>query len=332
MLKRVTDNFIPIDLDQMRLPGFLEKRAKEIAKCIDNVAKGKGWKNMPACPLCSNIKRKTLFSRYGIAIVQCGNCGVGYPEKFPVDSKDVYCDKCYLPIAKSSYLDNSDYRKRRFAKERLDLIKAHLSSPEGETSILDVGCGTGWFLEAAKDLGYKTYGQELGRELARFTEQRLGIRVWSEPFTDLTTDETFDCITLFDVIEHVSNPAQVIKSVERRLNAGGICLIFTPNLESLAFWKLKELSSLVMPAEHLFYFTEKSLRMMVEKTELKIIDFTTKGMDIPDIYSYYRDTEGNKQVAEFLKEHCSELQAIIDEAKCANHMRFILRKKEEAKV
>ena len=85
-------------------------------------------------------------------------------------------------------------------------------------------------------------------------------------------------------------------------------------------------SSLVMPAEHLFYFTKKSFHLLLEKIGFQELYFATKGMDIPDIFSFYSDKTEQKEVATFLHEHCDILQAIIDESGYANHMRFIVQR------
>lgn len=326
MLSKTPKNFIPINLDEMRFQGFLQKRAHEIEQCVKSVARGKGWRDIPHCPLCNNEKRKVVFRRFEINIVQCSQCGCGYAEKFPVNTADIYGNKDYLPIAQSDYLDNVDYRKQRFGSERLRLMAEYLNNPPSSSRLLDIGCGTGWFLEMAQQEGYKVSGYEFSKNLAEFTAQRFKIKVWTEPLTELDETELFDIITLFDVIEHVFNPKEIIQSVYSHLEPGGIAIFFTPNLDSFGFQHLKEHSSLVMPVEHLFYFTPRSLRRIIEETGLKVVYFATKGMDIPDIYSYYRDKMKQTQVANFLKENCDSLQAMIDASGCANHMRFIVKK------
>ena len=180
-----------------------------------------------------------------------------------------------------NYLANVDYRKKRFALERLDIIRRHLKKPATGARLLDVGCGTGWFLEVAKDQGYIVTGLEIGKDLARYTSEKLEAKVHTVPLTELPATEVFDVITLFDVLEHVREPRLVLKSLREHLNPGGIGLIFSPNLDSVGITILQDHSSLVMPAEHLFYFTPRSLRQMIEQTPLDVIDFQTKGMDIP---------------------------------------------------
>lgn len=326
MLKNVLKDFIPMDLDQMRFSGFLQKRAREIEICVQNVAQGKGWRDITQCPVCSSTERKVVFRRFEINIVQCNKCTCGYAEKFPVDTADIYSNADYLPIAQSDYLDNVDYRKQRFGTERLELIAEYFDNPSSKSRLLDAGCGTGWFLELAKKAGYQVLGQEQSRGLAEFTAKRLGIKVWDSKLTKIDKKEQFDVITLFDVIEHVPNPEEIIRSIYSHLNERGIAVFFTPNLDSFGFQHLKEHSSLVMPVEHLFYFTPDSLRNIIERVGLKVVYFATKGMDIPDIYSYYRDEMKQVQTANFLKENCDYLQAMIDASGYANHMRFICKK------
>src|SRR5262249_51229761 len=126
------------------------------------------------------------------------------------------------------------------------------------------------------------------------------------------------------VIEHVIDPLKIMRAVKRLLRPRGIALIFTPNLDSFGFNVLGGYSSLVTPAEHLYYFTFESFKRLCDGARLEIVRFETRGMDIPDIFSYYRDDLKQAQVAEFLELNCAALQATIDSAGCANHMRFVV--------
>jgi len=326
MYKKILSDFKDINLDEMRFEGFLEKRAIEIKKCVENVKNGSGWYDQKNCPICNSLNHDVFVSRFDINIMKCKDCGVGYVEKFPIDTSDVYSDEEYLPIAQSDYLDHVEYRMERFAKERTEMILSHLACSPSEIRLLDVGCGTGWFLDYAKSLSFDVAGQEFGKDLAKYTAKKLGIKVWDEPITAIPESEKFDCITLFDVIEHVPNPGEVIQSISNHLNPGGISLIFTPNLDSWAFNKLGNRNSLIMPVEHLFYFTRESLNILIKQANLDVLRYETKGMDIPDIYSYYRDEIKNEEVAIFLRENITILQSIIDAAGCANHSRYILQK------
>ncbi len=108
------------------------------------------------------------------------------------------------------------------------------------------------------------------------------------------------------------------------MKPGGNSLLFTPNLDAFSFAKLKERSSLIIPVEHLFYFTIPSLNRLVDEAGLTVLKAETKDMDIPDIFSHYRDDLKNQAVADFLCENYSQLQAVIDASGWPNHLRFIV--------
>ncbi len=316
-LSHALSEYRTIDFEVMRPVGFLDKEANQIEKTVANVDRGRGWIANPTCPLCASDQRAVRFQRFGRTIVQCLSCEVGYSEAFPAATSDVYSDVGYLETQDTNYLQNAEYRKQRFASERLEIIEQHLKNPTG-ARLLDVGCGTGWFLEVAQDAGYAVAGLEVGTELARFTSEKLGVPVFTDSLTKLSASERFD------VIEHVPDPRTVLKAVRGHLNHGGIALVFTPNLDSLGLAILGAHSSLIMPAEHLYYFTPGSLRRLIEEANLEVISFSTKGMDVADMYSYYRDVSRIGTVADFLRERGSLLQAVVDAAGCANHMRFVV--------
>ena len=326
MLARYIKEYLPINLQELRFPGFDKKREQEIRRCIEKVRKGKGTRKIVRCPFCESLEREVIFSRFEMNILQCQACTLGYSEEFPVDTNDVYSDQDYLPIAISDYQDNAEYRKRRFGLERLSIIAQHLGREQRGARLLDVGCGTGWFLECARDAAFDVAGHELGRELAGFTSDRLGIEVWNQPLVEMAVDLPYDVITMFDVLEHVPNPKETLTHIYRLLKPGGIALFFVPNLDSLGFKILKGNSSLCMPVEHLFYFTETALRPVLEHVGFQTVYFATRGMDIPDLYSYYRDILDRPDVARFLEEIIGTLQPIVDGAGCGNHMRFVVRR------
>jgi 2-polyprenyl-3-methyl-5-hydroxy-6-metoxy-1,4-benzoquinol methylase len=327
MLSEILKGFIPIDANKLRFPGFVKKNRQQIQTGVENVKKGKGWQDPnKECPVCNCKERSILFCRFDINYFQCGGCGCAYVEKFPVDTSDIYSDEGYEEIAKNAYLGNVDYRKQRFGLERLELIGRYLEKSPACSSMLDVGCGTGWFLETAIENGYNVTGMEYGKDLASFTANRLGIRVLVDSLQNIKEDLRFDIITMFDVIEHVVNPKELIKSMYHFLNPGGIGVIFTPNLDSFAIQHLKENSSAVIPVHHPFLFHEPSLRKIVEDEGFEVVYCSTKGTDILDVYVHYRDILDQQQVADFLRENCDALQAMVDTAGCGNHMRFVVRK------
>lgn len=99
--------------------------------------------------------------------------------------------------------------------------------------LLDIGCGTGNFLAAARDAGYEVTGIELDRNAARFAKERLGLqRVFAltiSEFVSQHTQEQFDVATFFEVLEHQAAPVEFLQKVRACVRPGGVIALSVPN-------------------------------------------------------------------------------------------------------
>jgi 2-polyprenyl-3-methyl-5-hydroxy-6-metoxy-1,4-benzoquinol methylase len=106
--------------------------------------------------------------------------------------------------------------------------------PNGGT-LLDIGCGTGNFLAAACDAGYRVAGIELDRNAARFAKERLGLeRVLPLTISEFATqqpEDQFDVVTFFEVLEHQAAPAEFLQKVRATVRTDGVIALSVPNRE-----------------------------------------------------------------------------------------------------
>ncbi|MFO1461742.1 MAG: class I SAM-dependent methyltransferase [Verrucomicrobiota bacterium] len=132
-------------------------------------------------------------------------------------------------------------------------------------SLLDIGCGTGGFLEQLRGrypdaytlTGYDVAGPAL--EHAR----GLGIEVHRGSLTRLKDQgRTFDAITLWAVLEHVPNPVETVEIASCLLKPGGALLALVPNLDSLAVRLLAGKYRYILP-QHVNYFSGATLRRLL---------------------------------------------------------------------
>jgi 2-polyprenyl-3-methyl-5-hydroxy-6-metoxy-1,4-benzoquinol methylase len=155
--------------------------------------------------------------------------------------------------------------------------------------LLDIGCGLDFFLDAIKPFCNEVYGEEISEFEARFVRKRLGINVFQGALTDLNLPaEYFDTITMWELLEHVSDPASYLKEVHRILRKGGLVAISTPNFNGFTSKIAKEKWLVINPPEHLFYFTPHTLKKMLEKTGFIIIEIKTYDWDVYNIYKSLR--------------------------------------------
>lgn len=101
--------------------------------------------------------------------------------------------------------------------------------------LLDIGCGTGNFLAAAREHGYEVTGTELDKNAAAFAKEKLGLpRVAGLTIADFAEkypDQKFDVVTFFEVLEHQADPVTFLSSVKACLRTHGYAALSVPNRE-----------------------------------------------------------------------------------------------------
>ncbi len=137
-------------------------------------------------------------------------------------------------------------------------------------SLLDVGCGPGFFVQAAANAGFAAAGVEVSEFAVNFARERLGQNVWQGQArsSDLRSGP-YDVVTLWDVLEHVADPRDTLAALAEVIPAGGLLALSTGDVSSLvarlsgARWHLFTLP------EHLWFFTPGSLRRLLRRVGLE---------------------------------------------------------------
>jgi SAM-dependent methyltransferase len=186
------------------------------------------------CPLCATARASAepLFTKLGMDIVRCAGCGLTYSATMlaPEFDRRLYVDSA----SQASYIDlkeNEAYAalervKCRYLVERLGDYLA-------PATLLDVGPGSGRFLEAAADAGWQGLGVEANAQFAAACRAR-GLAIAEGFFPECPPgDARFDAIAMLDVVEHLGDPAGFLGDGLRRLNAGGVLVLQVPNVKSL---------------------------------------------------------------------------------------------------
>jgi 2-polyprenyl-3-methyl-5-hydroxy-6-metoxy-1,4-benzoquinol methylase len=153
------------------------------------------------------------------------------------------CDACELQFWEPREMPDSRWYEQMYGgrdQEILPLEPGHkyfladeLATRRGE--LLDIGCGTGNFLAAARDAGYRVTGTELDRNAARFANERLGLEhvlpLTIGEFAEKRAGEKFDVVTFFEVLEHQTEPAEFLRNVKACLKPRGWIALSVPNRE-----------------------------------------------------------------------------------------------------
>ncbi len=143
--------------------------------------------------------------------------------------------------------------KKWSLQKKVRLILSH-NSQAG--SLLDVGAGTGEFLKAAKEKSWKVTGVEPNQNAVALAQEK-GIVLYPE-LKDLI-NQKFDVITLWHVLEHISNLEEVVKELSELLKPGGILVIAVPNYNSYDAKHYKEFWAAYDTPRHLWHFSKNAI-------------------------------------------------------------------------
>jgi 2-polyprenyl-3-methyl-5-hydroxy-6-metoxy-1,4-benzoquinol methylase len=160
---------------------------------------------------------------------------------------------------------------RQNAMTILTRIGRH-ARPSPGRRILDFGSGWGFFLGAAKDVGWQCFGLEPLPVSAVYARARFAVDVTTDTLRDTSyPPEFFDVVTAVQVFEHLPNPAGDLARLHRFLKPGGLMLIEVPNFET---WTMKLLGRRHRHFvwDHVNFFSALSLRRLLETNGFDVID------------------------------------------------------------
>jgi len=149
----------------------------------------------------------------------------------------------------------------------------HLGAPgRPDAQLLDVGCGNGFFLRIAKDLGYKAYGLEPDSDAAE-QARKAGFNIVqrSLPNSGLLNSQ-FDHVTLNHVFEHLHRPREAAEEILNLLRPGGRLWLSQPNLRSTGLTIFGKYWRGLEAPRHLSLYTAESLKDLLEKIGFVNID------------------------------------------------------------
>jgi 2-polyprenyl-3-methyl-5-hydroxy-6-metoxy-1,4-benzoquinol methylase len=214
------------------------------------------------CPLCGTdndaaFRVHTQEARASSTreALRCSTCGLIYLKDYRRDRSHLYRGDYAVWGAEGDDVVASS--KRETFREQLGAL-ADVEPPAGRT-LLDVGTGSGYLLDAAAGLGYDAHGIEPAASAAARAERRHPGKVIAGTLGDDTYPErSFDAMAMTDVIEHVADPRALLRSAAKTLKDGGLLLVVTPDTDS---WTRRLLGPrwFQYKDEHVTYWNRRTL-------------------------------------------------------------------------
>jgi 2-polyprenyl-3-methyl-5-hydroxy-6-metoxy-1,4-benzoquinol methylase len=213
-------------------------------------------------------------------IVKCSACGFRFTNPRPrADELGKYYES-------AEYISHSDTRTGLFATVYQQVRKYTLGrklalisrfQPKGE--ILDIGCATGQFLHYMEEHGWMTTGIEPDEKTRSRAISEYGLKVLPEDQLNGLAKDSFDVITMWHVLEHVSDLNGRMQQLLKLLKPEGTLIIAVPNCEALdakeygAFWAGYDLP------RHLYHFTKPDMELLAGKTGFKLVEILPMKFD-----------------------------------------------------
>lgn len=241
------------------------------------------------CPACSLKKYKMEFSKGGFKFVRCDYCKTLFISPRPGgELLSAYYSRGKSGEYWSKVIFPATEKKRRemIFVPRVELVKALLNKHRlpAPKILLEVGAGWGQFLEVAREKRLaKNYIAVEPSEGCADKLKEKGFRVIKEMIENVKIKEKIDAIACFELIEHLFDPKEFIKSCYRLLAPGGIIILSTPNESGFDLRVLGKLSDNIAGPNHLNYFNRASLEKLLESQGFGIIESLTPGKLDADI-------------------------------------------------
>lgn len=242
-------------------------------------------------------------------LVKCTNCGLVYlnPRPFKEEIRNIYGTHSYF----SRYGMIEDYPVADYSKKRLMQIENNKFSSR---RILDVGCGTGHFLNYAHSRGWDTYGVDISPWAGKYIKDKFNFKIFIGELEDARFQSNFfNVVHMSHVLEHVRNPSATLKEGRRILKPEGILIVEVPNEFYYLRYKIRLLMGrpifYEIPSPHLFCFSPKTLKQILQRNGFRVIRFTTRSTGGPKSKNFVRELL--KRVVYFLEE-CLDMGNIME--------------------
>jgi 2-polyprenyl-3-methyl-5-hydroxy-6-metoxy-1,4-benzoquinol methylase len=237
------------------------------------------YEKLVQCPGCGHdsfhnhiICKDYTVTQQDFAIVQCDKCSLQFTNPRPdLANLDQYYQS-------DNYISHSDVAKsivdiaykfvRRFAlRQKLKIAHKYSSNK----TLLDYGCGTGYFLKEADKKNWTVAGIEPNEKACDIANNQLN-GIVKERLDLLPKDTKYSVITLWHVLEHISNLNDTIKEILGLLDKNGHLIVAVPNPNSYDAQKYKQFWAAYDVPRHLYHFTPGAFSVLMKKHGLKIVD------------------------------------------------------------
>ena len=282
------------------------------------------------CPFCNsqNIGKALSVKDYTVSskifeLIKCSDCTGMFTQDVPgqEDIGSYYASENYISHSdtQKGFINKLYHRVRQKTLQgKWALVKNETNTNAG--NILDIGCGTGAFLNLMKNKGWQITGLEPDAT-ARQNVEKL-YQVAPMPITNFFTlaNGSYDAITMWHVLEHVHQLHEYIDKIKSLLTENGKAFIAVPNYTSYDAQYYKEYWAAYDVPRHLYHFSPQSIKALVESHGMKLQKMKAMWYDsfyVSMLSEQYKNGKSN-HIKAFVAGLISNINALFNPSKCSS--------------
>jgi SAM-dependent methyltransferase len=256
----------------MQSPNKIEEFAGQRILAMDT----REEKSLRSCVACGSGDARKLGIKNELDIVSCRQCHTLYTPYSPWYSSQYF----YLGY----YLKPEEFVTPPFVMERLEDITGEFAPYRQTNRLLDIGCGAGGLLEAARKHGWQGQGVDVSSHAANHV-RGLGFEVFEGELHEAAYPSGhFDVVTAAELLEHIFEPQALVREVARILRPGGLFWTTTPHARGLSARVLGLKWRCIWPPEHLQLFSVGGLKTLMREAGFRDIRVDTTGGNPVEIW------------------------------------------------
>ncbi|MCL1867528.1 MAG: class I SAM-dependent methyltransferase [Paludibacter sp.] len=289
------------------------------------------------CPVCSTDNFKKLFicndflvSNEKFTLFKCEKCGFVFTQDFPCENAiGKYYDA-------PEYVSHSNTQRgvvnflyhfaRKIAlRSKVKLVQKFAALENG--NLLDIGAGTGYFLNSMKNAGWTVSGIEKSVVAQTFAKQKFDLTLYDSEQIMKIADNSKDAITLWHVLEHIENMNDTLRNLYRILKPDGVLIVALPNRISADAHHYRQMWAAYDVPRHLWHFSPSDFNQIAEKHNFKLFKIKTMLFD-PIYISILSEKHKSTFVATLvgmIKGVFFTIQSIFNKKNCSSLI-YILKK------
>ncbi|MBM3261069.1 glycosyltransferase [Candidatus Kaiserbacteria bacterium] len=247
-----------------------------------------------SCAVCGSPEIRFYCHKRGYRLFQCKDCDLVFVYPMPSNLEAIYGEEYFHNVDQKESHGYTDYDKdKEPMRAAFEWALGKVEAKVGGRKIFDIGAATGYFLDVARDRGWKTQGSEVSAYGAKEAAER-GHGMILGDVTHMTNLPKVDAVTMWDVIEHVADPVALAAAANRMLPKGGILVINTPDVGSVWARLLKGKWQLLVPPEHVHYYARRNMNMLLGQAGFELVESSRMGktFSVPYVFKMLWSWQG----------------------------------------